>query len=361
MSIIFQADSCPKYSHKYLSGEELKHDSKIMLKVAICQKCSLIQLSEDFPEDEYVSDYQRNISFSKLAQEHIDKFADKMVLEHGAKNFIEIGCGNGLFLGAMAKRGANVVGFEPSVAACKTAKASGFKVENRFFGKDAPKEFCGYDSFALRFVLEHVPAPLDILREMASRCNDGAVGLIEVPNAENQVLNKKWFEFFREHTIYFTPQTLLSAINLSGFQLVELHTTMRDEFLTVIVKKSPSVNYDWKQEEMKKQLLSLIEPGKKTWVWGASGAGITLLCETGIKSQQVEFIVDSDKNKWGLYASGSQIKIVPPSEISVSPPDAILILSSAYEQEIVNALRAQGFAGKIGTIFPYPKWLEGKT
>jgi hypothetical protein len=54
------------------------------------------------------------------------------------------------------------------------------------------------------------------------------------------------------------------------------------------------------------------------------------------------------------------IKIVPPSDISVSNPDAVIIFTSVYEQEIAKSLRAQGFTGKIGTVFPHPKWLEEK-
>jgi 2-polyprenyl-3-methyl-5-hydroxy-6-metoxy-1,4-benzoquinol methylase len=353
---IFKTDKCPKYSHKYLAAPS---NDTVTLEVLRCQECGLLQLSQDFPDDEYSSDYQRNISCSKSAVEHVDALADILV-KHKVSNLMEIGCGNGLFLSAMKNRGVTTVGFEPSVAACKAAQANGLNVHNIFFDEQTPQEFKGYDSFALRFVLEHLSKPIETLKNIASRCNDGAIGLIEVPNAEKQIRNKKWFEFFREHTMYFTPRTLLTAINVAGFKMVEFHVTMHDEFLSIIVQKAPPIDYEWQEEEMKKQLLSLIEPGKRTWAWGASGEGVTLLCEAGITQQQIEFLVDSDKNKWGLYTSGSGIKIVPPSDISISPPDAVIIFTSVYEQEIAKALRAQGFTGKIGTVFPYPKWLEEK-
>lgn len=361
LKAIFQTDSCPKYGHKYLAENELGKDSKVMLSVSKCMRCGLIQLSEDFPEEEYSADYQRNISFSRAAQDHVNEFADKLVNEYGAKNFLEVGCGNGLFSAAMQKRGVKVVAFEPSAAACETAKAAGLDAHNMFFDENTSREFNGYDSFALRFVLEHTPKPVEILQNLSSRCKDGAVGLIEVPNAENQVKNKKWFEFFREHIIYFTPQTLLDSIYRAGLQLVELKSTMHEEFLSVIVRKAPAPDYQWGEGEVKKLLISMIEPGKKTWVWGASGAGVTLLCECGINASMVPFIVDSDKNKWGLYASGSRIKIVSPAEMQDSPPDAIIILSSNYEEEIRKTIRSTGFSGKIGSIFPYPRWLEEKT
>ncbi|HIH30732.1 TPA: class I SAM-dependent methyltransferase [Candidatus Micrarchaeota archaeon] len=360
LKTVFETNSCPKYSHKYLSEKELEKDVQVRLSVSKCLACGLVQLAEDFPEEEYSSDYQRNISFSGLAVEHVERFADLLAGKYGAKNFVEIGCGNGLFSSAMAKLGARVVAFEPSVAACKAAQAAGVDAHNMFFDRNTPEKFSGYDSFALRFVLEHVSNPVEILRNASSRCQEGAVGLIEVPNAEQQIKNKKWFEFFREHTLYFTPQTLLKTIYLAGLQLLELHSPMREEFLTVIVRNSAQPDFDWGQEKMKAQLLSLIEPGKKTWMWGASGAGVTLLCECGISHRLVPFIVDTDRNKWGLYASGSRMKIVPPSEVQSQPPDAIIILSSVYEDEIRKDIRSLGFAGRIGSIFPYPRWLEEK-
>ncbi|MFH0927338.1 MAG: methyltransferase domain-containing protein [Candidatus Micrarchaeota archaeon] len=353
---IFEVDDCPKYSHKYFTQEALKNDAKIRLEVFICRQCSLMQIAQDFPGEEYTDDYQRNISFSPAAVAHIDRFA-QILRSYGAKNFLEVGCGNGIFSKRMKELGAKVSAIEPSVAACRAARENGIEAHNIFLGDDTPPEFGGYDSFALRFVLEHVPDPVKILKQINSRCAGGAVGLVEVPNAENQVREKKWFEFFREHTVYFTPKTFLEALYRSGFQMVEMHTTMGGEFISAIVKKAKP-DFDWKKEEFCKKLRGLVQGGKKTAVWGASGAGITLLCEAGLGEKEIMCIIDSDKNKWGLYASGSRIKIVPPKSIGEDAPDAIIICSSAYEAEIKAAILKSGFKGKIGSIFPSPRWIS---
>ena len=355
---IYFSNACPRYSHKYLEEKDLGRDSVLQIAVYRCNGCGLVQCVDDFEEDEYSADYQRNISFSESAMGHVNRFAD-MLSGYGAKSFIEVGCGNGLFSSAMRDRGCKVVAFEPSRAACKAAQARGLDVHNSFFNKDAPSELQGYDSFALRFVLEHVPDPVGILRTLHSRCADGCVGLIEVPNADKQMRERKWFEFFREHTIYFTPETLARVAYLAGFELLELHLTLQEEFITIIVRKQKPRAAGWGEAEFSAKLQGMLSEQKSAWAWGASGGGVAMLSECGITSRQIQFIVDSDQNKHGLFTSGSRIRIVSPSELASGRPDAVFILAYAYENEIACTLRSLGFKGKIGSVFPYPRWIEG--
>ena len=357
LEVIFRNENCPKYSHKFLAEEQLAKDSYVDLTVTRCRSCHMIQCPEDFPDDEYVADYQRNISFSPSAVEHVECMADKLS-KYGVKNFVEVGCGNGLFSEAMLRRKAKVVAFEPSKAACSTARSRGVDAHDTFFSEALPESISGYDGFALRFVLEHIPAPIELLKNMRSRCVEGAVGLIEVPDAQKQITQKRWFEFFREHTLYFTPETLVSTLSRSGLEVLEMYSTLNGEFLAAFVRKPLRDRFDWAQEGMKKDVLRMIEPGKKTWAWGASGAGITLLAGCGLGSGQIEYIVDSDKNKWGLFASGSRILIVPPARVKESAPDNILIMAAAYEKEIQGQIRSLGFKGKIGVLWPKPRWFE---
>ena len=331
--------------------------SFVAISASRCRKCDTIQVPEDFPSEEYVADYQRNISFSKSAVGHAEKMADKLA-GFGMKNFFEVGCGNGLFSEAMLRKNVKVTAFEPSKAACNAARARGVDAHNRFFDSTLPNNFSGYDAFALRFVLEHIPSPIQFLESVKDRCMDGAIGLIEVPDAQKQITQKRWFEFFREHTLYFTPQTLVSAISRSGFEVLEMESTLSGEFLSVIVRKPAKDRFDWSLAKTKKEVSRMIEPAKRTWAWGASGAGITLLASCGLGPKQVEFIIDSDKNKWDMFASGSRIKIVAPERLRASPPDNILILSLPYENEIKKEIRSLGFKGKIGVLWPESKWLK---
>ena len=71
---IFRTDRCPKYSHKYLAEREFQDDAVFELGVLRCKNCGLVQIEGDFPDDEYSSDYQRNISFSKSSPKNSSFF-----------------------------------------------------------------------------------------------------------------------------------------------------------------------------------------------------------------------------------------------------------------------------------------------
>lgn len=355
--IIFQTDRCPQFSHKYLTEADLAKDGSILLTIFRCARCGLMQSDARFPPEEYSADYQRNISFSPAAVQHIQETAELLFKNYPITNFVEIGCGNGLFSAAVAARGIKVVVFEPSRKAAETAKARGLEVHNTFFDEKLPAEFSGYDGFAIRFVLEHIDRPVEFLRLIRERCRDGAIGLVEVPNARNQLNSKRWYEFFREHFLYFTPETLVQAASMAGFEVIEVSTSMNFEFLKMIVRK-PAQQKDWGVETLGADLRKLMAGRSKVAVWGASGACVTLLGELAFTKHDIAYIIDSDPNKWGLFTSGSRLPIVAPDYINKDAPDTIIIMTSAYQEEIRKTIREMGFKGRIGTIFPAPRWMD---
>ena len=333
--IIFENPRCPRYSHKYLAEGE--PDGTVSLTVLKCYECGTIQLSDDLPLEDYSSDYQRNVTFSDTARCHAEVMAFKLI-RHGPTCFIEIGCGNGLFSSTMTKfdPGLRQTGFEPSRAACEKARKLGLNVLNQFYDNTAPTPDFLYDSFAIRFVLEHVSDPVHVLRKLDSQCTSDAVGLIEVPNADKQIAEGRWFDFFREHTFYYTPATLAYLIYAGGFAIEEMALTEGGEFISAIVRKRLDTKFRMEHHKFH----------GKTYVWGASGGCAVWLMDT----KGVSAVIDSDPNKHGLRMSGSGLKIYPPSYISTHPPDTIIIMAKAYEAEIREQIEALGFKGIVSTV-----------
>ncbi len=366
---IFNNTNCPKTSHKYLTAQELDGDYRVTVRVLECLECKTVQIMDAYPGEEYVSDYQRNISFSKSALSHMKEMAEALAGQ-GVTNVVEIGCGNGTFSRLLQSSRENgkikVTAFEPSKAAYKAAKESGIDVHNVFFDKFLPEEFSDFDGFALRFVLEHLDDPKGILNEIKNRCREGAAGLIEVPNAQKQFIENRWFDFFPEHILYFTPTTLRTALERFGFNVLWIKTTTQDEFLVAVVKipgekkESPpaKITEDTSThipESLPKEMLEKFcrLANGLTYVWGASGGATTFLSSIPadiFDSKNIKYIVDSDSNKWNLYASGSKLKIVPPEEVVKNPPETIIIMAMSYEKEIREQLGALGYSGKIRSL-----------
>lgn len=349
---IFENENCPKTSHKFLTEQELEKDKQVKVTVLKCNDCDTVQLAEAYSEEEYVSDYQRNITFSKSANAHMLAMTSKFA-SYGVKKVAEIGCGNGAFsilLKASTNNEANITAFEPSKAAYNTAKQNGLEVHNVFFDETLPKEFKGYDGFALRFVLEHLDSPNKILGEIKKRCLPGAVGLVEVPNAQKQFIENRWFDYFPEHILYFTPTTLSFTLERLGFEILWLESTMNNEFLSAFVRVAKQKVLET-PEQTKEKFCKMVQG--TTFLWGASGGATTFLSYISSDKEcckNIQYIVDSDVNKWGLFASGSKVKIVPPEEIQKNPPETVIIMALGYEKEIRKQLESMEYKGKIRSL-----------
>ena len=88
---------------------------------------------------------------------------------------------------------------------------------------------------------------------------------------------------------------------------------------------------------LKKLLLGIREDGKKIVGFGAPAKSTTLLNHYGIGVDILDYIVDDNKLKQGLYTPGGHIPILPTEKIYETPPDYLLILAWNFYKSIVDA------------------------
>ena len=81
-------------------------------------------------------------------------------------------------------------------------------------------------------------------------------------------------------------------------------------------------------------------PASMTWpltaAFGAAAKGNTLLNYCGVGPEFIDYVVDSNPHKQGLYLPGSRIPIFPPERIRETRPDYVLILPWNLADEIVG-------------------------
>lgn len=107
-------------------------------------------------------------------------------LPHPPRSIAEIGCGDGVLLDCLARRGVGEYrdGFEISERAVALASGRpGVSSVQRFDGETLPAADGAYDLTVLSHVLEHVPDPLPLLKE-AARISRAVV--VEVPLEDNR-------------------------------------------------------------------------------------------------------------------------------------------------------------------------------
>jgi hypothetical protein len=89
--------------------------------------------------------------------------------------------------------------------------------------------------------------------------------------------------------------------------------------------------------------------GKRVVVWGGGSKGATFLSLTNAKSI-IDYVVDINPRKHGMYISGTGHKIVPPSFLKNKKPDIVIIMNPNYVKEIGKICGELGIKVELKTV-----------
>ncbi len=111
-------------------------------------------------------------------------------------------------------------------------------------------------------------------------------------------------------------------------------------------------------KESKRALLELLSTirrdGRTVAGYGAPGKGNTLLNYCGIRTDLLDYTVDRNPYKQGMYTPGTHIPIFPVERIAETQPDFVLVLPWNLIDEIAAQLDyVAGWGGRL--IVPIPR------
>lgn len=147
-----------------------------------------------------------------------------------AGSLLDVGCGNGDFLRRMLSLGWNACGVEPDPEAAARGISQGLQVLNGTI-RDIPTN-ARYDVITLSHVIEHVPDPVELLRQCGKRLRQNT-GRIVLTTPNFQSLGSRWFgRYWRglevpRHLNIFSAGSLRACISRAGLRVDFLSTEMR--------------------------------------------------------------------------------------------------------------------------------------
>lgn len=303
----------------------------------------------------YYDDYVMTTTFSETMQKLQERQAFILHSHHPtAKSLVEIGCGDGSFLKHCSKHFPNVVGIEPSKSFGDEARKAGFKVIRGYVSSEKPLIKRKFDAFASRQVFEHLQDPLDVLIGIKYMLNEGAVGLIEVPNGYRALRNGRFYEFFPDHTQYYSVNRLVELASKAGFSVISCNESFGGDYLELWVRWEPNcTSYLTKmakvQSKVSKQVKRFIEKEEDVAIFGAGAKTLSILSTIDYRIvNRVGCVIDDDPHKWSKYIPNTAVPVVGSVDIRAKfQPKNVLILALSYIDEISTKVKKMFPSAKV--------------
>jgi hypothetical protein len=341
---LLRYQNMPKSAQYLPDLASLEGDKGIDLEICQCSGCGLVQLSGD--PVPYYKDVIRAAAFSEemkdFRNKQFDSFVQKYQLQK--RKIIEIGCGCGEYLSLMRQSDVDAYGLEHLQESVEQCMKHGLRVSKGFIESSTYKiQHAPFDAFLILNFLEHLPDPNSTLRAIYNNLADDAVGLVEVPNFDMVQRNCIFSEFISDHILYFTKDTLSTALTLNGFQIIECDEIWHDYILSAIVRKRIKLstsNFDEYLVKLSAEIQEYVSryKDKMVAIWGAGHQAFTVISLTNL-SDKIKYVVDSAVFKQGKYTPATHIPIVSPETLNSDPVDAVMVMAASYSDEVAMILR----------------------
>jgi SAM-dependent methyltransferase len=227
-------------------------------KVYRCTSCRLGFL-DPRPTKQYMAQLYRREYFAEQYDEGVDPDSQEFrkwlgLLDHRVRFFrhkknkgklLDIGCGNGYFMGLCESKGYEVQGVDISAWAAKYAtERLGFKVTVGEI-EDVNMPTYSFDIITMWHFLEHTRNPLKVVKKAKTWLKRDGILIIEVPNYDGTDARKTWQDWvgwqLPYHLYHFTPQALTRLLRGSGFHVVKTKD-YHSEVVKMKLKRVPGIS-----------------------------------------------------------------------------------------------------------------------
>jgi SAM-dependent methyltransferase len=341
------------------------------LALGVCRTCGFITNTRfDSTLHEYSAKYEETQGYSPTFNTFHRRLADSLIERHDLhnKDIVEIGCGKGEFLTMLCRLGRNRgVGFDPAYLAERNHLEENDDV--RFVTDFYSDKYAHHaaDLIVCKMTLEHIQNTGEFIRMLRRSVGDrpGTTMFFQVPDAMRVFSETAFWDIYYEHCSYFSAGSLARLFRHCGFEVSSLSRDYEGQYL--IVEAHPhrgdapaaslpeeedlaavkSVTTAFEREHTRQvalwnQMLSAAQDtGLRVMVWGSGSKGVAFL--NAIEASSViEYGVDINPYRQGMFMAGTGQQIVGPEFVRVYRPDIVIVMNPIYEDEIRRNLNCLG-------------------
>jgi len=348
-------------------------EPKFPLRLALCEGCWLLQITDIVPPVELFSEYLYFSSFSDALLRHSAEAVAGYLREFrlGCDSFVvEIASNDGYLLKNFVAAGVPCLGIEPAANIAEVAREKGIETLCEFFGTATARQLAevgrSADLILGNNVFAHAPDTNDFVAGLAALLKPSGRIALEFPYACDLIEHVEFDTIYHEHVFYFTLTALVPLLARHGLEVINVqrlpihggslrlfaarqgvHTVQPAVAALLIEERSKGVASDGYYDDfghrvrrIRDELVALLGElkvaGRTIAAYGASAKGSTLLNFCGLGAGTLDFVADRSTAKQGRLTPGTHLPIVGPQELLLRRPDYALLLTWNFAEEILK-------------------------
>ena len=312
------------------------------LRLNICEACTHLQLSHAVNPDLLFKNYLYVSGTSQTLRDYFDWFAKETLnyFSEPPKTVLDIACNDGSQLNSFKALGLKTFGVDPAENLHELSNANHEVVCDYF--KEKYVYHYKMKQLAIitaQTVFAHNDYPLDFLLQCKEIMHDGSFLFIQTSQAD-MIRNNEFDTIYHEHLSFFNASSMSALARRAGLYLIDIRKTPihGNSYMFVFSKVAGDTSkVDAVLAEEQAQGLqdmntylaysdrasTIVEDLKQTILhyrtmdylivgYGAAAKGNTLLNFGGI---HLDYIIDDNPLKQGLYSPGMSTPVVPISKL----------------------------------------------
>jgi nucleoside-diphosphate-sugar epimerase/SAM-dependent methyltransferase len=355
-----------------LSEAKLGEERRYPLQLAFCPACSLVQiLTTPPPQELFGADYLYFSSFSQELLDHSRANALDLIEGRGlgpGSLVIEPASNDGYMLRNFMERGIGVLGIEPAPKQADAARKAGIDTLSEFFTIDLARrlqrEGRACDVLIANNVVAHVADPNGFAAGIRTVLKQDGMAVIEFPYVRDLIDHGEFDTIYHEHLCYFSVTSADALFRRHGLYIndvrrIPIHGGSLRLYLEPIDRPSAAVREILAEEQelgicrhdyyagfaarvqnIRSETRQLIEKlkadGNRIAAYGAAAKGAIMLNYLGLDSNTLEYVVDRNVHKQGMYMPGVHLRIDDPRRLMEDRPDFVMILPWNFRDEIIR-------------------------
>ncbi|MBN2126848.1 MAG: methyltransferase domain-containing protein [Candidatus Diapherotrites archaeon] len=367
---------------------------KAPLEMVFCENCSLSQLKHTAPQELMYSGfywYRSGVTetMKKALREITEQIENTFPLKEG-DIVLDIGSNDGTMLRTYSVPGIITVGVEPAKNLAEEGSKGITHFINDFwtyksYEKVVKKKAKIITAIGMFYDMEN---PNQFIADAEKAMGEDGIFIAQLMCLKNMLDSNDVGNICHEHLEYYSFGALEYLFNKNGLKIidVEINEVNGGSYRLFARKKGSNVQpadgaekriqkvkeeekelqskkafmeFFKRVEENKNKCIEFIkqekQKGKKTWIYGASTKGNTILQYYGLNNSLIEGASERSPEKWGKYTIGSMIPIYSEEEARKENPDYFLVLPYAFFNEMYN--REKEWREKGGKfILPLPEF-----